>query len=282
MQNEISLCKVDGCNNKLEGRGMCQKHYRQWLKDNPDLKFQPTIGCKVEGCDAKHFGKGYCQKHHMQWRRHGHIVEPVIGCKVEGCSGVHCGLGYCERHYLQWKKYGKIYGHPIRTKFDSNPCRFENNAYIFSLLDSMGNKTKEFLIDKEDYDKVKEYKWGLSGKYVSHSVLGYLHWFILGIEKPEDREIQMDHRNMNTFDNRKCNLRVCTRSQNGGNINKRRDNTSGYKGVFRSSKNNWRSQIGVEGKLYYLGVYPTKEEAALAYNIAAEKYFGEFARPNQI
>ena len=276
-------CKVDGCEENHFGLGYCRRHHAQWKRYGHILSDEKEIRlCEVEGCNEKHFGLGFCQKHHMQWRRHGRIVEKKTGCKVEGCSNPHCSLGYCERHYMQWKKYGKIYGHPARTKFDSNPHRFEGDVCIMSLTDQEGNITKEFIIDKEDFDRVKEHKWGGGEKYIINKNVGYLHWFILGKEKPESREIQMDHINMDTFDNRKINLRICTRSQNSANVRKRRTNTSGYKGVFKALHGGWRVQIGFEGKRFYIGSYATKEQAAMAYNKVAVEYFGEFAQLNQI
>ena len=60
-------------------------------------------------------------------------------------------------------------------------------------------------------------------------------------------------------------------------------NKSGYKGAYwHESKGKWISDIKVEGKKIHLGAFDTKEEAALAYNEGAIKYFGEFARLNVV
>lgn len=89
-----------------------------------------------------------------------------------------------------------------------------------------------------------------------------------------------DHKNGNGLDNRRDNLRPATRSQNCGN---RRTvvNKSGFKGVSWASKDKkWRARIGVSGKALFLGTFATADEAAHAYDAAALKHFGEFARLN--
>lgn len=94
-------------------------------------------------------------------------------------------------------------------------------------------------------------------------------------------EKQVDHINGNTLDNRKCNLRLCNSTDNARNKSAYKSNTSGYKGVSKAGKK-WIGHIGVNKKKLYLGVFSTKEEAALAYNEAAIKYHGEFAKLNEV
>lgn len=77
------------------------------------------------------------------------------------------------------------------------------------------------------------------------------------------------------------NLRLCTRSQNKFNSPLRADNISGFKGVyFNKRANKYQAQLGHEGKHIYLGIYCNSKDAALAYDAAARKYFGEFANLN--
>jgi hypothetical protein len=79
---------------------------------------------------------------------------------------------------------------------------------------------------------------------------------------------------------------MCTKLQNNQNIKSRKDNTSGFKGVFFKKDKNlskpWMALIGVKRKNIFLGVFRTREEAAQVYNQAAIKYFGEFACLNKI
>lgn len=93
-----------------------------------------------------------------------------------------------------------------------------------------------------------------------------------------------DHKNRNRQDNKVCNLRLATHSQDGANRIKHRG-TSKYKGVSlvqRLISNPWSAQIHFKGTKKHLGYYPTQEQAALAYNTSAIKYFKEFARLNEI
>jgi hypothetical protein len=88
----------------------------------------------------------------------------------------------------------------------------------------------------------------------------------------------VDHKNHNTLDNRKSNLRICTQSQNLMNRGKTAANKSGFKGVrFNKSKKKWESSIKVMGKAFHLGTFSTPLEAYKEYCKACLKYHGAFA-----
>lgn len=90
---------------------------------------------------------------------------------------------------------------------------------------------------------------------------------------------RLDHRDTNPGNNRIDNLREATNSQNMANTQLRVTNTSGVKGViFDRERNRWRAQITVNRRLIVLGRFKAKADAAIAYRVAAERYFGEFAR----
>lgn len=95
--------------------------------------------------------------------------------------------------------------------------------------------------------------------------------------------VQCDHINGDKNDNRRSNLRAVTLKQNQQNQGKRLPSvaTSKFKGVYWCKGHNaWRSQIRVDGKKIHLGTSRSQEDAALKYNIAASKHFGQFARLN--
>ena len=101
----------------------------------------------------------------------------------------------------------------------------------------------------------------------------------------------VDHINHNTLDNRKCNLRVCTASENSYNCRGSLTRKGKYKGVYPNSNNEhaklrsrrtWWATITQKKKKFYLGTFKTEREAASAYNVAAKHLFGKFAYFNSI
>jgi hypothetical protein len=146
--------------------------------------------------------------------------------------------------------------------------------------------SKYILIDKEEYNTIKNYTWVLKGNGYAHTRIGrsfgldnakwvYLHDMILK-NKPEGYMI--DHINGNRLDNRKENLRFVTPSQNSSNV-ERKVGKSNVLGVWEY-KNNWQAMIRVSGKRIYLGYFNNKENAVKARKEAEEKYFGEFSYDN--
>ncbi len=149
-------------------------------------------------------------------------------------------------------------------------------------------------VDDEDYEKLGQYRWHLDYGYACRAVYDnptnkrksrriWMHRFIMGT--PPD--LFTDHKNQNKLDNQKHNLRMCTASQNKANANKNLNNKSGYKGVYLMkdrlhTTKKWRAQVTINKKVTWLGYYATPEGAALAYNTAALKHFGEFAYLNSI
>lgn len=88
----------------------------------------------------------------------------------------------------------------------------------------------------------------------------------------------VDHINQNKSDNRWCNLREATRSQNRCNVGISTKNTSGYKNIsWIKSINKWQVQITRKGKRYYIGNYVKKDDAIKAAQEAQKQYHGEFA-----
>jgi hypothetical protein len=91
----------------------------------------------------------------------------------------------------------------------------------------------------------------------------------------------VDHRNSDSLDNRRTNLRLATHSQNQCNRRKRKNTSSRFRGVyFRKENRKWAAFISVAGKKIFLGYFDSETEAARVYDAAAKKYRGGFARLN--
>lgn len=101
--------------------------------------------------------------------------------------------------------------------------------------------------------------------------------------------LDIDHINGNKSDNRIQNLRLATRCQNKQNVNKLKNNTSGFLGVdLYKGRNNgagnkkWRARISVDGVIKYLGYYASPQDAAKARDIAAKTFHGQFGVFNNV
>ena len=90
---------------------------------------------------------------------------------------------------------------------------------------------------------------------------------------------QIDHINGIRSDNRWINLRLADNQQNQANSKRKKNNTSGYKGVFWSSQlQKWAAKINPDRKQVHLGYFDDPTEAHAAYANAAKRFFGQFAR----
>lgn len=92
---------------------------------------------------------------------------------------------------------------------------------------------------------------------------------------------ELDHINGVRSDNRLCNLRLASHTQNAINGKLRVDNSSGVKGVRLLTWGKFNARIKVDGREFSLGCFDTLEEAAAARKMGAQKVYGEFARETQ-
>lgn len=104
------------------------------------------------------------------------------------------------------------------------------------------------------------------------------HRVAWAISYGEHPPLGLDHINGIRDDNRLCNLRQATISQNGANLKKPATNTSGLKGAcWSKAAQKWQAQIRVRGQSIYLGLFATADEAHQAYVAAARDHHGEYA-----
>ena len=155
------------------------------------------------------------------------------------------------------------------------------------------------IVDNRDYPKVKDYPWCAQKTRYSYYAITtvkcpdgkwrriYMHRLLMNVF---DRLIEVDHRDRNGLNNRRKNLRRCTRGQNRVNSPKQhrqhrlsRYRSSRFKGVgWDNYKKKWKVGIRHTGRGWFLGYFTSEIDAAQAYNTKALELFGEFAYLNDI
>lgn len=147
-------------------------------------------------------------------------------------------------------------------------------------------KNQIAVVDACDFELLNQFCWHArwhegsqtfyAARWTSENHNLYMHQVICG-------RIEIDHADGDGLNNRRSNLRPCTRGQNNSNRKILSNSKSGYKGIYfmpvRTQKP-WMAKISVCGKRIYLGVFASAEEAARAYDVAAKEKFGEFANLN--
>ena len=143
------------------------------------------------------------------------------------------------------------------------------------------------LVDDQDLELVSRYSWTAK--------LDHLVWYATTHARHSDNRryvllmhrlilpgvARIDHRNGNGLDNRRENLRPCTVRQNTRNQRPHTNSSSRFLGVCWHKRDGvWQAAIKPDGKNIHLGSFRSETDAARAYDVAASRYYGEFARLN--
>lgn len=170
----------------------------------------------------------------------------------------------------------------MRRDAESSQENGGNNMETRTIPLTQGKVT---IVDADEHRHLSAFKWHAHetrpGVFYAARKEGrktvHMHRLIAWALDGED----VDHINLDTLDNRKENLRTCTRSQNMMNRGPTRDATSVFKGVCWSSYYGlWAAQIMVGGRNHVLGRFEKEGDAARAYDEAARRMHGDFALVN--
>lgn len=143
------------------------------------------------------------------------------------------------------------------------------------------SQNKVAIVDDDMFEYLNQWKWSLGcdgyAFRLDYMVSPRKHINMSRLIMRAQDGFQVDHINRDKLDNRRCNLRVCTQTQNRWNTGKRSHNTSKFKGVsFNKYHLRWEANICCNGRRIWLGRFATPEEASVAYQTKAKELFGEF------
>lgn len=153
------------------------------------------------------------------------------------------------------------------------------------------SRGKVTVVDDDVYEWASKFKWHAlkmreafyAARTTSKKLEGKKANVLLSREimKPS-KGLQIDHKDGDSLNNRRENLRIATEQQNKWAYRKpNKRGSSKYRGVrWYAPNQKWQARIQCAGEEIYLGYFVVEEDAALAYDEAAKKYFGEFACPN--
>lgn len=184
---------------------------------------------------------------------------------------------------------------------EENSNKSRENALHFDILVGMSDLTHARLRELLDYDPSTGYFVWLTPRGRNHAIVGKragtrnpvsgyiqikvgvraysahrLAWFYVHGSWPANC---LDHVNGDRADNRIANLREATQAQNARNAQRKKTNSSGFKGVhWHAQAQKWRATILVNRRHISLGLFHRKEDAAKAYETAAHKHHGAFSR----
>lgn len=146
-------------------------------------------------------------------------------------------------------------------------------------------KGEKVIVSDCDYPLLSQFKWTVVNEkgylYAKPRMSGAkMHRIIMGTSF--DPKIFIDHKDGNGLNNQRSNLRTCTNMENVQNQRKRKNNTTGYKGVYKNMRGKYEVRCTSNGKTKYGGCYTSAMEAASVYDKLSIEMHGEFSRPNHV
>lgn len=250
--------------------------------------------CEIVGCDTPNnkvtnrHSRVLCQRHYAQVVQFGEIINikhPSSRIDKNTTICYFCGVKnkkfirfrdgniYCEKHYDQLNANTPL---KIISRKDKNEIRIFNDTAKIVLYDKDGNEISEAIIDIDDVDKVKVFRWRLHCGYPCTTHKGkliFLHNLIM--DKYDENVI--DHTDRNKLDNRKINLRIASLSENGKNRSVHRNNKSGVIGVyFQNHNEKWVALIQIK-EISKIKRFDNFKDAVYQRLLWEKLYCGEFA-----
>ena len=178
----------------------------------------------------------------------------------------------CSKHKKQFYEYGKIIDSTARTTHDKNEYILYDDHAEIVLRDRQNNIVANAIIDLDDVERCKKYKWSVAKQNLSNSYVRCknskvnmsLHRYLLNYNGP----LVIDHINRDKLDNRKSNLRIATVAENTAN-NK-------FSGIYKVCTGKWKVKLRRYGRQYYSAGsgFQTYEEA-VEYRDSILKYVEE-------
>lgn len=143
------------------------------------------------------------------------------------------------------------------------------------------------LVDSSDFDRIADRPWCLDAAGYAHrrsrnAPTEYLHRMVLGLDRWSVDGREVDHINRNKLDNRRANLRIVERRENGQNLPSHPNSTSRFRGVYwYPQKQRWRARVQVGGRDVFCRTFRTEIDAAIAAEQARQRFM-PFAEPDPL
>ena len=193
------------------------------------------------------------------------------------------GYTLCPKHYQQYLKHGKFLDNIQRTTNDLNDYEIKDGIAYFNVYNQRNEFVGQFIVDACDVEKVKYHKWRFSRSHVATGNANVIDLSHIILDIPIEKNYTVvDHINGDAKDNRRCNLRICTQSQNVLNKSFVSNNTSGFIGVsYKKDRNRYDPEIRLGYVRCHLGSTKTLEEAVYKRYVAEQLLYKEFANQEE-